>query len=62
MHQFVHDKGCTGHVTRGLKEEHMALIVDLIDQLLSDTDSQEILDQVKIKVNAIMKVFPLFAN
>ncbi len=47
--------------TRGLKEEHMAPIVDLIDQVLSNTDSQEILDQVKIKVNAMMKVFPLFA-
>ncbi len=47
--------------TRGLKEENMAPIVDLIDQVLSNTENQEVLDQVKVKVNAMMKAFPLFA-
>ena len=47
--------------TRGLKEEHMAPIVDLIDQVLSDVESETTLNQVKTKVNEMMSKFPLFA-
>ncbi len=47
--------------TRGLKEEHMAPIVDLIDQVLSDVESESTLTSVRTKVNAMMKDFPLFA-
>ncbi len=47
--------------TRGLKEEHMAPIVDLIDQVLSDVESEATLNEVKTKVNEMMSKFPLFA-
>ena len=47
--------------TRGLKEEHMAPIVDLIDQVLSDVENETVLTEVREKVNAMMKEFPLFA-
>lgn len=47
--------------TRGLKEEHMAPIVDLIDQVLSDVENESTLNTVKEKVNKMMKAFPLFA-
>ena len=47
--------------TRGLKEEHIAPIVDLIDQVLSDVESEAVITEVKGKVNAMMKEFPLFA-
>ncbi|MCW3785885.1 serine hydroxymethyltransferase [Marinilabiliaceae bacterium AAT] len=47
--------------TRGLKEEHMAPIVDLIDQVLSDVESETTLNEVKTKVNEMMSKFPLFA-
>ncbi len=47
--------------TRGLKEEHMAPIVDLIDQVLSDVESEATLHEVKTKVNDMMSKFPLFA-
>ncbi len=47
--------------TRGLKEEHMEPIVTLIDEVLSNVESEETLNSVKAKVNAMMKDFPLFA-
>ncbi len=47
--------------TRGLKEEHMAPIVDLIDQVLSDVESENTINDVKVKVNEMMSKFPLFA-
>ncbi len=47
--------------TRGLKEEHMAPIVDLIDQVLSDVENESVLAEVRGKVNEMMKDFPLFA-
>ncbi len=47
--------------TRGLKEEHMEPIVALIDEVLSNIESEETINNVKVKVNAMMKEFPLFA-
>ncbi|WP_027472088.1 serine hydroxymethyltransferase [Saccharicrinis fermentans] len=47
--------------TRGLKESHMAPIVDLIDQVLSDVENEKVMVEVKGKVNEMMKDFPLFA-
>ncbi len=47
--------------TRGLKEEHMGPIVDLIDEVLSDVENEAVLNQVREKVNTMMKAFPLFA-
>ncbi|MGQ1784205.1 serine hydroxymethyltransferase [Saccharicrinis sp. GN24d3] len=53
--------GTAALTTRGLKEAHMAPIVDLIDQVLSDVENEAVLTEVRGKVNEMMKDFPLFA-
>ena len=47
--------------TRGAKEALMGEIVELIDTVLSNTESDAVLSSVKEKVNATMKDYPLFA-
>lgn len=52
----------TGAVTsRGLKEEHMPVIVDLIDRVLSDPDNADSKKAVAAEVEALMSSRPLFA-
>ena len=46
---------------RGMKEEHMPLIVELIDEVISHIDSEETITMVRKKVNEMMAEFPLFA-
>lgn len=53
--------GTPAVTTRGLREEHMPLIVDLIDEVLSNTENEAVIDQVREKVNEMMSEFPLFA-
>ncbi len=43
-----------------LKEEHMPIIVDFIDQVISDIDNEELLVKVKKQVNEMMSEFPMF--
>ncbi|MDA3904832.1 MAG: serine hydroxymethyltransferase [Bacteroidales bacterium] len=52
--------GTPAITTRGLKEEHMPLIVDLIDEVISNFESEEVIESVKKRVNELMKDFPLF--
>ena len=47
--------------TRGLKEEHMPIIVDMIDRVLSAPDDETVIAQVKKEVNAMMSDRPMFA-
>ena len=53
--------GTPAITTRGLKEEMMPVIVELIDQVLSDVENEAVIDTVRTKVNEIMKGYPLFA-
>ena len=53
--------GTPAVTTRGLKEQHMPAIVDLIDRVISDIDNEDNLRKVKTEVNAMMAAFPLFA-
>ncbi len=53
--------GTAAITTRGLKEEHMTVIVDLIDQVLSKPDSEETLASVRARANEMMRSFPIFA-
>ena len=53
--------GTPAVTTRGLREEHMPVIVDLIDEVLSNTENEAVLEQVRKKVNEMMSEFPLFA-
>lgn len=52
--------GTPAITTRGLKEEHMPIIVDLIDEVISNVESEEVIESVKKRVNILMKDFPLF--
>jgi glycine hydroxymethyltransferase len=53
--------GTPAITTRGLKEEHMSVIVDLIDEVLSNVEDESVIDTVREKVNEMMSEFPLFA-
>ena len=53
--------GTPAITTRGLKEEHMPIIVDLIDEVLSDIENEEVIESVRERVNNLMGDFPMFA-
>jgi glycine hydroxymethyltransferase len=53
--------GTPAITTRGLKEEHMSEIVDLIDEVISNIDDEKVIESVRVKVNKLMNDFPLFA-
>ena len=53
--------GTPAITTRGLKEEHMDIIVDLINDVISNIEKEEIIKKVGEKVIEMMKPFPLFA-
>jgi len=53
--------GTPAITTRGLKEEHIPQIVDMIDEVISDIENEKVIEGVKAKVHKLMKDFPLFA-
>ena len=52
--------GTPAITTRGLKENHMIQIVDLIDEVIMNYENDEIIDSVADKVVKMMEVFPIF--
>ena len=52
--------GTAAITTRGLKEDQMKVIVDLIDQVLMNPEDDRIIDGVREKVNALMHSRALF--
>lgn len=46
---------------RGMKEEHMPVIVEMIDEVLSHIDDEKTILAVGDKVRELMKPFPLFS-
>ena len=52
--------GTPAVTTRGLKEEHMPVIVDLIDEVISNINSEDVITSVRSKVNDMMAELPLF--
>ena len=52
--------GTPALTTRGLKENHMVQIVDLIDEVIMNYDNEEVIDSVADKVVKMMEVFPIF--
>ncbi|MBS9767467.1 MAG: serine hydroxymethyltransferase [Flavobacteriaceae bacterium] len=52
--------GTAAVTTRGLKEEDMATIVDLIDEVVQNFEDESVLNAVAKKVNKMMKDKPLF--
>jgi len=53
--------GTPAITTRGMKEEHMALIVDLIDEVLQNPENESVITDVRGRVNKMMESFPMFA-
>jgi glycine hydroxymethyltransferase len=54
--------GTPAITTRGMKEEHMGIIVDLIDEVISNIENESVIARVGEKVIALMKSFPLFSE
>ena len=52
--------GVAAITTRGLTEEHMPQLVDWLDRVLMNADSEETILKVRGEVNEFMKGFPLY--
>ncbi len=52
--------GTSAITSRGLKEGEMAQIVDLIDRVLMNIGNEDVIQQVRAEVNALMSSRPLF--
>jgi glycine hydroxymethyltransferase len=52
--------GTAAVTTRGLKEEDMQTIVDLIDEVIQDFENEIVIENVAEKVNEMMSNRPLF--
>jgi len=53
--------GTPAVTTRGLKEVHMPIIVDLIDEVISNINDEAVIESVRERVNEMMAELPLFA-
>jgi glycine hydroxymethyltransferase len=53
--------GTPAVTTRGLKEQHMTLIVDMIDEVISEIENPDVIVRIRKKVNEMMAEYPLFA-
>ena len=53
--------GTPAITTRGIKEDTIPQIVDLIDEVLTNIDNEETISNVRKKVNELMGKYPLFA-
>lgn len=52
--------GTAAITTRGLKENDMETIVSLIDEVISNYEDEDILENIANKVNDMMREKPLF--
>ncbi len=52
--------GVAAITTRGMKEEHMEFVVDVIDRSLMNADDEPVLAAIRKEVNAFMEQFPLY--
>ena len=53
--------GTPAITTRGLKEDMMPVIVDLIDEVLQNAENESVITKVRRQVNSMMTDYPLFA-
>ncbi|HYM94548.1 MAG TPA: serine hydroxymethyltransferase [Chitinophagaceae bacterium] len=52
--------GVPAVTTRGMKEEHMESVVDMIDKVLMNADDEKMIAGVKEEVKTFMQQFPLY--
>ena len=53
--------GTPAITTRGAKEDLMLEIAEMIETVLSNVENETVIAQVRARVNATMKKYPLFA-
>jgi glycine hydroxymethyltransferase len=54
--------GTPAVTTRGVKENVMPVIVEMIDDVISNIENESLIEGIKVKVNSLMGGFPLFAD
>ncbi len=52
--------GVPAITTRGMKEEHMSNVVELIDKVLMNLDNEAVISSVQEEVKSFMQQFPLY--
>ena len=52
--------GVPAITTRGMKEEHMDIIVGMVDKILMNPDDEKLTGSIKSEVKELMKQFPLY--
>ena len=52
--------GTPAITTRGLKEEHMEPIVEMIDEIINNVEDEKLILSTREKVNEMMGDFPIF--
>lgn len=52
--------GTPAITTRGMKEDEMTLICNMIDQIINDIDNDELINSVKNSVKELCETFPLY--
>ena len=52
--------GTAAVTTRGLKENDMKIIVDFIDQTITNHENENLINKIKSEVNEFMSDLPLF--
>ena len=53
--------GTAAVTTRGVKEDVIPQIVDLIDEVITNIENETVIEGVAGKVNKLMSNYPLFA-
>lgn len=53
--------GTPAITTRGMKEEHIGLIVEMVDDVIMNIENDTVINNVRQKVNELMQKFPMFA-
>ena len=52
--------GVPSITTRGMREEHMQTVVDMVDKVLMNIDNENVISEVQNDVKAFMQQFPLY--
>src|SRR6202161_3364449 len=52
--------GVPAITTRGMKEQHMASVVEMIDKALVNAEKEDVLKGICWEVSVLMKQFPLY--
>jgi len=54
--------GTAAITTRGVKEEQIVKIVELMDRVIMNRNNETIIDEVREEINTMMNQYPLFNN